>query len=251
MGDTLELRKTENLTSEEEKRREHNAHTAENYRKMMTMGTAEDTDGYVALDKGYPSLSDYRPVHARREITFEDVLIPDEVRNETRSQNYTTASYTSASPDYANSIYTDSAYREAAFRREKESKTLFVPDAEENELSMPTEATLQYAPAATTAQATATVQQALSYASEETRAYYASLAKKVAIVFGVAFVALMAVIIVNTVILNGMELQIVDFQQALTALQMEVKDLQSQIDSETAWDSVWAFIQANGMIPRS
>ncbi len=241
MSEILELTKTENVTKEE-----HNARIGENYQKLFTANCSELKNSAVEEVK-YPSLDAYRPLHTRRELTFEDVQIPEEVVNEPRAQ--APKANTAPAIDYKNSIYNDPAYRQAALRREQ---AVMESDEEESELSMPTGTTLQYGKA--TAQSvtyapTAKMDRVVFTAVNDEKVYLAALAKKVAVAVAVAFVVMMVVIAVNSAVLNGMNLQIIDLQQTLYTLQSEVQGLEQAIANETSWETILSFIQTNGMVP--
>ena len=261
MSQTLEITKVDNVTEEERKRIEYNSRIKENYRKMMTMDCSElKNGGLEERTYSYPSLDSYKPLLARREITFEDVLIPEEVKKETqqRPQAQATQRAYSSNIDFSSTIYTSSAYREAALRKERAASA--VAETTDETLCMPTSTTLQYgtrplmqtstapvaAPTAKTGVATANSTEVA--ASQDMRAYYTSLAKKVAVAFAVAVVVMMVVIAINSAVLGGIDLQIMNLQQELSALQAQAQSLQQAIANETSWESILEFIQQSGMI---
>ncbi len=277
----------ETLTEEERRRREYNSRIGENYRRMMTMDSAALTNE-MEQERRYPSLDAYRPLHARREITFEDVQIPESIRRETETyagRPSAPAPKAKAAPsagiDFQNSIYASPAYRAAALRREQQ-KSAWEMQAEEADetLAMPTATTLQYgkatlysgtyaraerAPEVMTAPVPpyappaaarpAAMPRVVATPAEDAHAYYAALLKKVIVCFAVAFVVLMVVIAVNSAILSSMDAEIATLQQTLDALANEVAALQESVNAyivpgeNGVPPAIWDFIVENGMVP--
>lgn len=268
----------ETLTEEERKRIEFNSRIGENYRRMMTMDGAALKSEVKTEERQYPSLDAYRPLHARKEITFEDVQIPEEIRWETEMYNGASvapAKKYSPVQDFQNSIYAAPGYREAALRRERASamqsamaQTLTADET----LSMPTATTLQYGnvsgqaapmyfeatamPAAPAMPAAmpVTMPRVIASAAQDARAYYAALLKKAVVGFAVACVLLLVVIAVNSAILSGMNSEIASLQQTLDSIAAQAADLQARIDSfivpgeNGVPPAIWEFITENGMI---
>lgn len=264
----------ETLNEEERKRIEFNSRIGENYRRMMTMDGAALKSEVKIEERQYPSLDAYRPLHARKEITFEDVQIPEEIRRETEMYNGASAAPArkySPVQDFQNSIYAASGYREAALRRERASamqsamaQTLTADET----LSMPTATTLQYGNVSGQAapmyfEATAmpaapampaAMPRVIASAAQDARAYYAALLKKAVVGFAVACVLLLVVIAVNSAILSGMNSEIASLQQTLDSIAAQAADLQAQIDSfivpgeNGVPPAIWEFITENGMI---
>ena len=268
----------ETLTEEERKRIEFNSRIGENYRRMMTMDSAALKSEVKTEERQYPSLDAYRPLHTRKEITFEDVQIPEEIRRETEMYNGASAAPArkySPVQNFQDSIYAAPGYREAALRRERASamqsamaQTLTADET----LSMPTATTLQYgnvsgqaAPMYATATAMpaapampaampAAMPRVIASAAQDARAYYAALLKKAVVGFAVACVLLLVVIAVNSAILSGMNSEIASLQQTLDSIAAQAADLQAQIDSfivpgeNGVPPAIWEFITENGMI---
>ena len=274
----------ETLTEEERRRIEFNSRIGENYRRMMTMDGAALKNEVKTEERQYPSLDAYRPLHARKEITFEDVQIPEEIRRETEMY-YSGDARNAAAPaptrtyspvqNFQDSIYAAPGYREAALRRERASamqsamaQTLTADET----LSMPTATTLQYgnvdgqaAPMYATATAMpaapampaampAAMPRVIASAAQDARAYYAALLKKAVVGFAVACVLLLVVIAVNSAILSGMNGEIASLQQTLDSIAAQAADLQAQIDSfivpgeNGVPPAIWEFITESGMI---
>lgn len=263
--------KTETLSEEERKRIEYNSHIGENYRRIMTMDGAalrnEKTE-----ERHYPSLDAFRPLHARKEITFEDVQIPEEIRRET--ELFASNASAPAAPaerrtapafEFRNSIYADPGYREAARRKEAAFRGETAATAPDEALAMPTPTTLQYGKATAQeafwetdatlpAAAPAALPRVIATPAEDARAYYAALLKKVLVGFAAAFVVMMVVIAVNSAVLNGMNLEIAALQQTLDTLSQEVAALQEAVGQYTIAGpngvppAIWDFIVENGMI---
>ena len=273
MSETVKTQTSaETLTEEERRRREFNSRIGENYRRMMTMDGAALRNEVKTQERQYPSLDAYRPLHARREITFEDVQIPEEIRRETEGRapaagrgSVQAKSY-SPVQDFQSSIYAAPGYREAALRRElasaRQSAAAEAP-AEDDALSMPTATTLQYGSATEQANAKAAAlplsapvsfPHVIATPAEDARAYYAALLKKVAVAFAVALTLMLIVVAVNSAILSGMNAEMVSLQQTLDALAAQAGELQEQVNAflvpgeNGVPPAVWDFILQNGMV---
>ena len=249
MSRILEQTTVDSMMEEERKRVEHNARNRENLQKLIHMDASQWRREQAQAEREYPSIESYRPAHARREITFEDVLIPEEVQRETRAAVVERLKQSSPSPaaNFSDSIYASPTYRQAAIARERGA---LATATEEEQLSMPTGTTLQYANSVAVAEkAQPYTEKVVFTAQQDDTAYLAAVLRKLAITFAVAFAVLMVVVTINSAILNGLDMQIISLQQELSALQAQAADLQQAIAQETSWESIWNFIQANGMVP--
>lgn len=243
MGTILE--KEIDIVTEAQKREAYNAKIGENYKRLMEGNVSELKNEAVSqsAQRKYDSLDAYKPLHARKEITFEDVQIPADFM----AQN--TAPVKNAAPAQTigrDSVLQSKEYVEASNRMAAQSGAAFAPQTQDQSLFVPTSATLQYGSAQTAAKPAA--QAAAQSVAAEQSAYYAQMLKKVIAVFAVAVVALLLVITVNSAVLRGMDLQIENLQVTLDALRAEVEALQQAVESETAWENILDYILGLGMI---
>ena len=237
MNNTLE--KNASTLLEEQTRREceeHNANISDNYKKLMEASvTVEDVS--KTETKRFTPLEYYRPVQERKEITFEDVLIPE---NRMRAQK--AASPVTEKPDEASNrqkyairerenVLNSPGYVEASRLLEKQSERVsaaFASATTEETLSMPTQTTLQYTkPVAAAQHQTATA--VANKADDAVRVYYAQLAQKMAVILAAAFAVMMVVITINSAVINGMDIQIVNLEHTLETLQNTYAELQNSI----------------------
>lgn len=234
--------------SEAQKRDAYNAKISENYKRLIE-GNVSDLKEEATSEnthRKYDSLDAYKPLHARKEITFEDVQVPAELMADTEVRSVEKKAPVSTGEN----IFTSKAYVEAANRMASQTGTVFVPETTDETLSVPTDTTLQYsaAQAATeTFTQTKTVSSAKSVAAERSE-YYAQLLKKVITVFAVAVFILLVAITVNSAVLRGMDVQLSGLQETLEALRKEVEALQQAVKDETSMESILEFISKVGMI---
>lgn len=220
---------------QEQTREEHNAHIGERYRRMMSMdysAAQNDAPAASSARTEYSSIASARPVF-ERPLTFEQVEIPEELQRPAQKR----------APEqkrdrYAESVCSSPSYRAAVFGTGEREE-------EESELSRPTGTTLQYLEVK--AEPTVKTQKAESAVTDLQR-YYASVLKNCIVVFAVAFVVVMAVIAINSAVLGGLDLRIADLQQTYLSLTAQYNGLLESIAQETGWESILAFIEANGMI---
>ncbi|MBP5242588.1 MAG: hypothetical protein J6Z36_02735 [Clostridia bacterium] len=116
--------------------------------------------------------------------------------------------------------------------------TAFASASADATLSMPTQTTLQYTKPAASKMKTAAVQKT----DDAVRVYYAQLAQKLAVMLAVTFAIMMVVIAVNSAIINGMDMQIVNLEQTLEVLQNTYAELQSSIQEATNLETFLQFL---------
>lgn len=239
------------IVSESQKRESHNAKNKENYNRLINGDLSDIKEGVSSENKTvkYDSLNAFRPLHERREITFEDVQIPADLM-----ANAETHSMPSSKVQHTENILTSRGYVEAANRMAAQTDSVLAPETADETLSVPTGTTLQYAGGQTATEAdvktvtrTATVSSIKSVAAERSE-YYAKLLKKVIAVFAVAAVVLLTIIAVNSAVLRGLDVYLNDLNLALEALKEEVAALEEAVEEETSWESILEFITQAGML---
>ena len=238
--------------SEAQKREAYNAKISENYKRLIE-GNVSDLKEEATSEnthRKYDSLDAYKPLHARKEITFEDVQVPEELMANAQARPQARPVTEKAPAPTRENIFTSKEYVEAANRMATQTGVVFAPEVRDETLSVPTGTTLQYGATQTAeniATKPASVASVQSVAAERSQ-YYAQLLKKVIAIFAVAVVVLLVAITVNSAVLRGMDVRLSDLQGTLEVLRKEVEALQQSVQNETSMKSILEFISRVGMI---
>lgn len=83
MSQTLGFIQTDRYTEEDNKRKSYNSQISENYQRMMTMNSS-DWANQLLEERFQSSPEAQKRLQPRRPITFENVVIPENVRRETQ-----------------------------------------------------------------------------------------------------------------------------------------------------------------------
>lgn len=244
------------MLAEDRFRNDHNARIKENYNRIVSRPQAENGGYAQSYHSGYSQeyaqteqTQPFTPIE-NYDLLGSNGITYEEAQRYAAPMQQEENEYISAARNAANSeILTSSAYSMAAMRREEELRRL---SEERFNATVPT-----------TEQATIAVNDAVRAVAEAKKAekaaqgttamsaqreYYMNLAKKAIILFAVAFAILVAVISFNSAVLNGMTVELSALESTLQSLQLEVENLAAQIEFEKSWESIYAYIQANGLL---
>lgn len=230
--------------SEVRKRESYNAKIKENYKKLME-GDASDLKEKASetnAKERYESLNAFRPLHERREITFEDVQVPESFMATVQANPQGAVRQTVRT---AENILTSREYVEAA-NRMAEMTGAFAPVAE-NPVYAASAAVID-APTIERPVERPMTRPAESASASVANVDYAKLLKTVIAAFAVTAVMLLIVIAVNSAVLRGMDVQLQALNASLEVVKSEVAALEAAIDEETAWESILEFIKRVGMV---
>jgi hypothetical protein len=244
MNSLLERQKTQSLSDERErtKERQHNAQIGENYRKFFADGSTPAVE-HSETEKRYATLEEYNLLASK--ITVEQAEKEKQERIEaTRREVLKNTSAISAAKGAATSeVLNSPTYLEAA-RIKGLGGVLEAPVPEENvKIDREEEDEKEAEDSAKVVQKS---KETVAVSAE--REYYLNLAKKYLAIFAVAFLVMMTVITVNSVILNGMDIELTTLQQTLQSVMDQVSELQSAIAAERDWSSILEFIERTGMV---
>lgn len=226
----------------EEKELRHNAEINANYQKYFCVNKQPEIE-YFQETKSRSLAS--RKDSAEFRETFEEVRRQDIERRllevENRKNAAAQKSVYSAVKDAVNSdILNSEFYQRAAIRKEMG----LTGEVDEETVAEVKSAVQEVVSAVEEVNEVAKSQTAVA-----SREQWEKFAKRAIALFAVAVILLMTVIAINSAVINGMDLEYATLQQTLQTLQNDIAVLRDSIAQQTSWESVFAYIRENGLVP--